>query len=104
MLEAWIKLERDTLSVAVDSILADPHAFENRYKDVPDVDMVRTNISRGTHCSPFRWSSYDGRWANSVVVFPWKNARLAVLFHIGWSTVVPDGWVICSLKLMVVSG
>nr|CAD2183134.1 unnamed protein product [Meloidogyne enterolobii] len=38
VLEAWIRLERDTLSAGVDAILADNNAYEPRYKEAADVD------------------------------------------------------------------
>jgi hypothetical protein len=40
VLESWIRLERDTLSAGVDSILADENAYEPRYKEAADVDPV----------------------------------------------------------------
>ena len=40
VLEAWIRLERDTLSAGVDAILADNNAYEPRYKEAADVDPV----------------------------------------------------------------
>ena len=44
VLESWIRLERDTISVAIDSILAEPNAFEPRYKGAADVDKVHILI------------------------------------------------------------
>ncbi|KAI1730313.1 RINT-1 / TIP-1 family domain-containing protein [Ditylenchus destructor] len=38
ILDTWIKLERDTISIGVDAILADPDAYESRYKGAADVD------------------------------------------------------------------
>uniref|UniRef100_A0A914CCS2 Metallo-beta-lactamase domain-containing protein n=1 Tax=Acrobeloides nanus TaxID=290746 RepID=A0A914CCS2_9BILA len=38
LLDIWIKLERDTISVGVDHILSDELAYESRYKDANDVD------------------------------------------------------------------
>lgn len=41
VLEAWIKLERDTISIGIDSILGDPDCYDNRYKSASDVDVVK---------------------------------------------------------------
>uniref|UniRef100_A0A915CQK8 RAD50-interacting protein 1 n=1 Tax=Ditylenchus dipsaci TaxID=166011 RepID=A0A915CQK8_9BILA len=38
VLDTWFKLERDTISIGIDSILADPDAYESRYKGAADVD------------------------------------------------------------------
>jgi hypothetical protein len=43
LLDIWIKLERDTISVGVDHILSDELAYESRYKDANDVDSVRVS-------------------------------------------------------------
>ena len=40
VLESWIRLERDTISVGIDSILTDPSAYESRYKGAADIDAV----------------------------------------------------------------
>lgn len=39
VLESWIKLERDTISIGIDSILGDVECYENRYKSILDVDQ-----------------------------------------------------------------
>jgi hypothetical protein len=41
ILDIWVELEKDAISIGVDEILADPHAFENRFEVANDVDTVR---------------------------------------------------------------
>lgn len=41
VLETWIKLERDTISIGIDSILSDSDCYDNRYKSASDVDVVK---------------------------------------------------------------
>ena len=40
ILEAWIEMERDTLSAAIDSILSDQNAYDCRFQDATDLDEV----------------------------------------------------------------
>lgn len=40
ILDQWIRLERDTISAGVASILAEPNAYESRYAGAADVDKV----------------------------------------------------------------
>uniref|UniRef100_A0AC34RHG4 RAD50-interacting protein 1 n=1 Tax=Panagrolaimus sp. JU765 TaxID=591449 RepID=A0AC34RHG4_9BILA len=38
VLQHWMRMEENTISVGIDSILSDPNAYENRFKDAVDVD------------------------------------------------------------------
>lgn len=40
ILDEWIGLEKDAISVAIDDILADRNAFENRFEVATDIDAV----------------------------------------------------------------
>lgn len=40
ILDEWIGLEKDAISIAIDEILTDPNAFENRFEIMNDIDAV----------------------------------------------------------------
>jgi hypothetical protein len=40
ILDEWIGLEESAISIAIDDILADPNAFQNRFEIAGDIDAV----------------------------------------------------------------
>lgn len=48
ILDEWVGIEKDAISIAIDDILSDSNAFGNRFEIVNDIDTVRT-IHAGVH-------------------------------------------------------
>jgi hypothetical protein len=44
ILDEWIGLEKDAISIAIDDILTDKNAFENRFDIVNDIDAVGLRV------------------------------------------------------------